>query len=248
MHDHRPKHLSRRALLGVLTAVGGAAIAGACGATAAPTSPATDSTATGASSGGTTTSGACAVIPSETEGPYPDRTGMINNPAFLRRDVTEGKPGVPLTLALTIVSSGNGCRAVAGASVEIWHCDAAGNYSEYSQPGFNGTGQTFLRGVQTADSAGQVTFTTIYPGWYAGRATHIHVQVYINGSVAKTTQVAFPESITAGVYGTGIYASHGQNTTSNASDNVFSDGTSTEMATLSGNSASGYAASLTIAI
>jgi protocatechuate 3,4-dioxygenase beta subunit len=76
------------------------------------------------------------------------------------------------------------------------------------------------------DDNGQVTFTTIYPGWYAGRATHIHVDVFINGAIVKTTQIAFPESTTASVHATGVYAAKGRNSTTNASDNVFSDGTS----------------------
>jgi protocatechuate 3,4-dioxygenase beta subunit len=91
-----------------------------------------------------------------------------------------------------------------------------------------------------------VTFRTIFPGWYLGRATHIHVQMFVNGAVVKTTQIAFPESVSSGVYRTGVYASHGQNATSNASDNVFSDGTPSELATLSGDTTSGYTATLTI--
>jgi protocatechuate 3,4-dioxygenase beta subunit len=173
---------------------------------------------------------------------------MINNAAFVRRDITEGKSGLPLTLTLTIVSVSGGCSAVSNASVEIWQCDAGGNYSEYSQPGFDGTGQTFLRGVQTTDANGHVTFTTIYPGWYAGRATHIHVDVFRSGSLVKTTQIAFPESVTSAVYASGVYASKGQNTTSNASDMVFADGTQNELATLTGSTASGYTATLTIGV
>jgi protocatechuate 3,4-dioxygenase beta subunit len=237
------KTLHRRELLAVLGAGVGAALTG-CGSS--PTAPTT--TTSTSSSGGGTSSAACAVTPSETEGPYPDRIGMISNQAYYRRDVTEGTPGLALTLTLTIVNVNSACSRVSNASVEIWQCDAAGNYSEYSQPGFNGTGQTFLRGVQTTDGNGQVTFTTIYPGWYAGRATHIHVDVFMNGSLAKTTQIAFPETISAAVYATGVYASHGQNTTTNARDNVFSDGTDYEMATLSGDTSSGYTATLTIGI
>ena len=184
----------------------------------------------------------------ETAGPYPDILGMLNNPAFNRRDVTEGKSGTPLTLALTIVNANSSCAPVSGAAVEIWQCDAAGNYSEYSQPGFNGVGQTFLRGVQTTDAGGQVTFTTIYPGWYAGRATHIHVEIYVNGRSVKVTQVAFPESISSSVYASGVYAAKGQNTTSNASDNVFSDGTGTEIAAVTGSVASGFSAALRVVI
>jgi protocatechuate 3,4-dioxygenase beta subunit len=234
--------LNRREALEALSGFAGMMVlTTACDSASSPASPSSSTTTT-------TSSSTCAVTPSETEGPYPDKTGMINNSAYYRRDVTEGKPGLPLTLVLTVVNANSACSAVANANVEIWHCDAAGNYSEYSQPGFDGTGQTFLRGVQTTDSGGQVTFTTIYPGWYAGRATHIHVDVFVNGSLVKTAQVAFPEGTTAGVYSTGVYASKGQNPASNASDNVFSDGTQSEMATLTGNTSSGYTASLTIGI
>ena len=241
------KKLRRREMLAVLGA-GVGAVLGACGSS--PTGPSgAITTSSSSGSGGTGTSGAsCAVIPSETEGPYPDKTGMINNSAFFRRDVTEGKAGLPVTLTLTVVNASNNCSPVSGASVEIWQCDAAGHYSEYSQPGFDGTGQTFLRGIQTTDANGQVTFTTIYPGWYMGRATHIHVDVFRNGSLVKTTQIAFPENITAQVYTTGVYASHGQSPTSNAGDMVFSDGTQYEMATLTGNTTSGYTAALTVGL
>jgi protocatechuate 3,4-dioxygenase beta subunit len=234
--------LNRREALEALSGFAGMiALTTACDSASSPSSPSSSTTTT-------TSSSTCAVTPSETEGPYPDKTGMINNSAYYRRDVTEGKAGLPLTLVLTVVNANSACSAVSNASVEIWHCDAAGNYSEYSQPGFDGTGQTFLRGVQSTDSGGQVTFTTIYPGWDAGRATHIHVDVFVNGSLMKATQVAFPESTTAGVYSTGVYASKGQNSTSNSSDSVFSDGTQSEMATMTGNTSSGYTASLTIGI
>ena len=236
------RRVGRRDLLAAL----GAGAAGALAACASsPTTPSTTTTTTTTTTGG---SGTCVVTPTETEGPYPDRTGMISNQAFFRRDVTEGRPGLPLTLTLTIVNVNSNCAAVSAANVEIWQCDASGNYSEYSQPGYNGTGQTFLRGLQTTDGNGQVTFNTVYPGWYAGRATHIHVKVYRGTSVVKTTQIAFPESISATVYRTGVYAPKGQNTTSNASDNVFSDGTQNELATLAGDATSGYTATLTIGV
>ena len=186
--------------------------------------------------------------PSETAGPYPDRLGMLGNSAFFRRDVTEGRPGTPLALTLTILNTASGCTALADASVEIWQCDAAGNYSEYAQPGYDGTGQTFLRGLQTSDAGGQVTFNTVYPGWYAGRATHIHVEVFVGGRSVKTTQVAFPEDVTAQVYAGGVYAAKGQNPIHNATDNVFSDGTTNELATVSGSAAGGYTATLTIGV
>ena len=223
--------------MGALTAVGAASVAAACGSTA-PTSP---TTTTGTSTGGTT-SGACVVINSETEGPYPDRTGMINNSAYYRQDITEGKAGTPLALALTVVSVANGCAPVANATIEVWQCDAAGAYSEYTVAG------TFLRGLQRTDANGVATFTTIYPGWYTGRAPHIHLEVFVNGSLVKTTQMAFPEDVSRAVYSQGVYASRGTNFTRNTTDNVFADGTTNEMATMTGSTPSGYTAALQIGI
>lgn len=236
--------MGRREAFEALAATAGLAWAAACGGSS-PTA-ATETTAT------TTTGGApmgsCAVAAEETAGPYPDRLGMLSNPAFFRRDIREGRSGALLNLTLTVTNVRSNCSPVANANVEVWQCDASGNYSEYAQPGYNGTGQTFLRGLQTTDANGNVTFTTVYPGWYSGRATHIHVKVYVNGAVVKTTQIAFPESITAEVYASGVYASKGQSPTKNASDNVFSDGTTTEMASVSGSAAAGFDASLTIGI
>ena len=152
MSNQERRKLRRREILAALGAGVGAAAMAACGSSS--TSP----TAAAASSATTTTTptsgnAVCAVAPTETRGPYPDTTGMINNPAFFRRDITEGKPGIPLTLTLTVVNVNSACASVAGLQVEIWQCDATGNYSEYSQPGFNGTGQTFLRGGVTNELA-----------------------------------------------------------------------------------------------
>jgi protocatechuate 3,4-dioxygenase beta subunit len=237
-----PKKLDRREALAALGAgVGAAAIAACSGSPAAADSTTTTTT--------TTNNSTCAVSPTETRGPYPDSVGMINNSAFYRRDITEGKSGLPLTLTLTVVNVNSACAPVSNVQVEIWQCDASGNYSEYSQPGFNGAGQTFLRGVQTTDANGQVTFTTIYPGWYAGRATHIHVDVYRSGTIVKSTQIAFPEDVTRAVYGSGVYASKGQSSTSNAGDMVFADSLADELATITGGStASGYTATFRVGI
>ena len=114
--------------------------------------------------------------------------------------------------------------------------------------------QTFCRGIQVTDRSGQVAFTTIYPGWYAGRITHVHFQAYLadNLAVAATTtsQIAFPQEITTAVYNSTLYAARGQNTsvTSFSADNVFNDGTTYRMATLTGDVASGYTATLTVGI
>ena|SRR5262244_535425 len=192
----------------------------------------------------------CPPIPDETLGPYPDRLGMLTDPTYNRSDITEGKPGLPLRVVLSVVNTSRACASVPNAQVIIWQCDADGHYSEYAgQPGgFDGTNATFLRGVQTTDGNGQVTFRTIYPGWYPGRATHIHVEVYVNGVAKKVTQLAFPETITSAVYGTGVYAAKGQNPQPNATDNVFADSLQSELATLVGDIRSGYTATLTLGI
>ena len=133
---------------------------------------------------------------------------------------------------------------MADALVDIWHCDAAGNYSEYGGTGMQSTNYQsvhFLRGRQTTDANGLVTFTSIYPGWYSGRAPHIHVHVYNSaGKSLLVTQIAFPEDISKIVYAQGAYQSHGQADTQNSNDNVFSDGFSLEMATVSGSVSAGY--------
>jgi protocatechuate 3,4-dioxygenase beta subunit len=106
---------------------------------------------------------------------------------------------------------------------------------------------TFLRGLQKTDEKGQASFTTIYPGWYGGRVTHIHVEVHVNGASVKTTQLAFPDDVTAKVYGTALYTK-GQNPLVNATDMVFSDGDTYQVATVTGDTTSGYTAALTIGL
>ena len=200
------------------------------------------------------TAGTCTLTATETDGPYP-LYAILTNSILTRQDITEGKTGVPLTLTITLQDLSNGCTPISGAGIYIWHCDKDGIYSGYATSTNAGsTSTTFLRGVQVTDSNGQVTFTTIYPGWYAGRITHIHAQVYLNdslvqGTAVATTQLAFPVDITTAVYDSSLYTK-GQNTsvTSFAADNVFSDGTSTEMLTLSGDTTNGYAATMTISI
>jgi protocatechuate 3,4-dioxygenase beta subunit len=179
------------------------------------------------------------VSPNETIGPYPSLAD------FIRSDIRESKQGLPLTLTITVVNTNSSCAPVSGALVDIWQCDADGNYSQYGSE----RTLTYLRGLQTTDANGKVTFVTIYPGWYQGRATHIHVEVTINGRSAKVTQIAFPEDVTAAVYRTGVYASSGQNPTTNSRDNVFSDGVADEMITLTaGDTANGYSGTFQVGI
>jgi protocatechuate 3,4-dioxygenase beta subunit len=215
---------------------------GCGGASGSPATP------TSTSTGGVGGSSACAVTPTETAGLYPDVIGMLGNFSFFRQDVREGRQGVPLTLTLTVVDTNNSCAAVADAAIEIWQCDAEGHYSEYSQPGFNGTALTFLRGVQSTNGSGQVTFVTIYPGWHDARATHIHLEVFVHNQSVKVTQMAFPETITRDVYTTAPYSTHGPNPTNNATDPVFADGASLQMPTITGSLTAGYVASLRIGV
>jgi len=200
------------------------------------------------------TAGSCTLTATETDGPYP-LYAILTNSILTRSDITEGKTGVPLTLTITLQDLSNGCTPISGAGIYNWHCDKDGIYSGYATSTNAGsTTTTFLRGVQVTDSNGQVTFTTIYPGWYAGRITHIHAQVYLNdslvsGTAVATTQFAFPTAITTAVYNSSLYTK-GQNTsvTSFSADNVFSDGTSTELLSLSGDTTSGYTATMTVSI
>lgn len=157
--------------------------------------------------------GSCTLTATETAGPYP-LLAILSNSAVVRSDMTEGKTGVPLTLTLTIQNAS--CTPIAGAAVYIWHCDKDGLYSGYSTSGNTGqAGLTYLRGIQVTNSNGQVSFTTIYPGWYIGRITHIHLQVYLNDNLSvtatATTQLAFPAAITTAVYNSSLYAARGQN-------------------------------------
>ena len=232
----KQKKVTRREVLGTL-GVAGAALSLGCGSET-PTSP-TATTTTGVTTGGTT-SAACVVTPSETIGPYPSLTDMI------RSDIREDRAGTPLTLTITVTNTNNACSPLSGATVDIWQCDAEGRYSQYSQGGFDGRASTFLRGMQTTDANGRVTFTTVYPGWYQGRATHIHVEVLVNGRSVKVTQIGFPESVNADVYRSGVYAARGLNPTSNAGDMVFADSISQETAGVSGSPAGGYAATFTV--
>lgn len=227
------KKIGRREAMGVLGAAAGAALAFGCGDS--PTSPTSTTTTTTPT---TSTNAACEVTPTETIGPYPSLTDLI------RSDIREGKSGTMLALTVKVVNVNGSCAAVPNANVEIWQCDASGNYSQYGSQ----NGQTYLRGIQTTNSNGEVTFTTIYPGWYQGRATHIHVEVTINGVSRKVTQIAFPETVSATVYASGAYASRGSNPTSNTADNIFADSLSSELVTPTGDPANGYAARFQVGV
>jgi len=150
---------------------------------------------------------------------------------------------------LNIVNVSNQCAPILTAMVYVWHCDKDGYYSGYNQNGADLRGQTFLRGVQTTDTSGRVTFNTIYPGWYPGRATHIHFRVYLGLALQATSQLAFPSATTNAVYSTPLYAAKGQNPTTPSGDGIFSDGVSYQLPIVTANAATGgYDAELTVGI
>jgi protocatechuate 3,4-dioxygenase beta subunit len=196
----------------------------------------------------------CALIPQETAGPYP-LLEVLQDKKMVRRDVTEGRPGVPLTLTLKLVDVNAACAPVTHAAVYIWCTDKDGVYSGYVQPGGIDTrGQTFMRGIQLSNDKGAVRFTAIYPGWYPGRITHIHFQVYLNadtgGQATATSQLAFPQKVTKAVYDSPLYAARGQNTTvpDFDHDSVFHDGVKLQLCKMKGSVDAGYAAKLLVGI
>jgi len=228
----KTRQVGRREAMAVMGAAG-AAVALGCG-----DSPASPSSTTTTTTPATSTNAACAVTPTETIGPYPSLTDLF------RSDVREGKQGTQLNLTIKVVNVASGCSPVANANVEIWHVDATGNYSQYGTQ----TTQTYLRGIQTTDASGEVNFVTIYPGWYQGRATHIHVEVTINGVSRKVTQMAFPETINNAVHASGVYSSRGANPMSNAADGIFADSLSSEIVTPTGSPTTGYSVAFQVGI
>jgi protocatechuate 3,4-dioxygenase beta subunit len=166
------------------------------------------------------------LIPQETEGPY--KLDLSGNSSIFRQDVTEGRPGLPLKVVFTVVNVNDNCRPIPNARVDIWHCDKEGAYSGFSgqqpRPGktVDTTGQTFMRGIQLTDSNGKAEFHTIYPGWYNGRITHIHFQVFISSLLKATSQGAFPDALNQIVYANPLYAEQNSSVANNAADMVFS--------------------------
>lgn len=199
----------------------------------------TDAPGQTGSSNGTGSTGECAVSPSETKGPFP-----IKSPADqVKSNIVSDRDGIPMVVNIQVQNQNNNCAPLANAVVDIWHCDAEGNYSEYGGSGMQPTDYTnahFLRGRQTTDANGNVSFVSIYPGWYRGRAPHIHVEVLdSNKKSLLVTQIAFPEEISKTVYQTEHY--NGDADTTNARDNVFSDSVVQNMANMvTGDNTNGY--------
>jgi protocatechuate 3,4-dioxygenase beta subunit len=157
----------------------------------------------------------CVLAPEMTEGPY-----FVEGDK-LRRNITEGRPGVPLALRLTVVDVST-CKPIKGAVVDIWHCDAGGVYSSTSVQDTEDL--TFLRGIQRTDKNGLAIFKTVYPGWYPGRAVHVHLKVFLGGNTVHTGQLFFPDTLTDVVYRRSPYNRRPSRDMRNADDSIFRNG------------------------
>jgi protocatechuate 3,4-dioxygenase beta subunit len=245
--------LSRREVLALLGAAG-AALLVAClpesepaqpvgtatttqGATSMPTKSTAQGTPTqvaattptqGASAANTATVPSCVVRPELTEGPYFVDERLERSD--IRSDPSDGsvKEGAPLEIVFRVSEIGAGCVPLAGAAVDVWHCDALGVYSDATDRGFTTVGQKFLRGYQVTDANGEARFTTVYPGWYQGRAVHIHFKIRTdldsNQGYEFTSQFFFDEAVTDEVHAQQPYASKGYRTLKNEGDGIFRQG------------------------
>jgi protocatechuate 3,4-dioxygenase beta subunit len=166
----------------------------------------------------------CVVRPAQTEGPY--FTDFKLNRSDIRSDPTDGsvKGGAPLKVVIRVGQvEGPACKVWQGAMVDLWQCDAAGNYSDAGGPS---TGKQFLRGYQLTDGSGVAEFQTIYPGYYTGRAVHLHFKIRMNGAAGGwdfTSQLYFPEAVNDEVFAQAPYASRGMGPR-NDSDSIFRSG------------------------
>jgi len=275
-HDHGLAHdlvtlgrlaSERRVMLRWLAGLGTVSLLGCGGGGDDTGSTTTTTTTTGSTGTTTTTTSSCSVIPEETAGPYPG-DGSNNNglsalalSGVVRSDIrssfagaTGVAEGVLLTVKLTLVNTASSCADLSGYAIYLWHCDRAGRYSMYSS---GVTAENYLRGVQATDTDGVATFTTIFPACYSGRMPHIHFEIYRSTTTAtsytnklKTSQMAFPVDVCSTVYATTGYEASVANLAaiSFSTDNVFSDGVTSQIATLSGSVSNGYVAELTVGI
>ena len=194
----------------------------------------------------------CIVSPEQTEGPYFVDEKLKRSD--IRTDPVDSKisDGVPLQLTLRVSSvQDTSCTPLANAIVDIWHCDALGVYSDVTDRGFDTVGKKFLRGYQVTDANGRVQFTTIYPGWYQGRTTHIHFKVRTAANARQssefTSQLYFDDAVSDRIYKQQPYASIGQHTQTNEQDGIFQRGGQQLMLTLTENP-QGYAATFDLGL
>ena len=181
----------------------------------------------------------CTLTPEQTEGPYYIAGEKV------RRNITEGRGGIPLRLRLEVVDAST-CRPIRGAAVDIWHCDAGGVYSGF---GAGAASRTFMRGIQLTDRNGVAVFDTVYPGWYRGRTVHVHVKVHVGGNVVHTGQLYFSDTLTDAVYKKAPYSRRPGRDTRNATDAIYRNGGSrSRLAVRRRQKAAGYLGSITMGI
>ena len=180
----------------------------------------------------------CVLSPEMTEGPYYVEGDRV------RRNITEGKAGVPLTLRLTVLNVST-CKPIKNAAVDIWHCDAGGVYSATSVQSTEDL--TFLRGIQRTDRNGLAIFKTVYPGWYSGRTVHIHLKAYLGGQTVHTGQLFFPDALTDAVYQRSPYSQRASRDMRNATDSIFRNGGKRSLLKLN-KSGSGYIGSISMGV
>lgn len=235
--------ISRRRMLYLAGLGTGAAALAACGSSGgAGSSVAANENGSDTSSGATTPN--CVLTPEEIEGPFYTDLNLV------RRDITDGKPGSPLEMQITVVDAAS-CEPIPDATVDVWHADAGGLYSAFTGQGDNAdidtTAESFLRGVQPTDANGTATFDTIYPGWYMGRTTHIHIKVHFSDQTRVTSQLFLADDVTNDVYTTHeAYLERGAKDTGNDDDGFSAELGSLRMAVTA--SGSGHVATHVVGI
>jgi protocatechuate 3,4-dioxygenase beta subunit len=237
-----------------------------CNAAKGTTSSSTTTTSTSSSS--------CVAATNVTRGPYfvdnqsdpnitdDDVDASIPERSDIRSDTkgsTGTQGGLPLYLNIVVGAySSSGCSSLANAQVHIWHCNAQGVYSDVQASSndndANLTGENFLRGYQYTDADGKVSFTTIYPGWYSGRAVHIHVKVRVfdssgNITTEATTQLFFNDSTTDAVYAANSqYERSTSRDTLNASDSIYNSESPALLVDLTGSAGTAFTGSISIGV
>ena len=256
----RIRYLTRREMLALMgSTTASITLAGCGGSEESGSGGETTAGSGGSASGGETTArdfasapSTCVVRPEQTEGPYYVDTGLE------RSDIREKREGVPLELTFNVsrVDQGDAsaCGPLVGAVVDVWHCDAAGEYSgveDNAAGDFDTRGETFLRGYQVTDENGAARFATIYPGWYQGRAVHIHFTIRDSPESQQgyefTSQLYFDDALTDEVFADGPYAEKGPRDLRNGEDGIYQGGGEELLLDLTPNG-EGYAATFDIAL
>jgi protocatechuate 3,4-dioxygenase beta subunit len=222
-----------------------------CAAAATNATDTTDTTSSGGTTIPTTGSSTCVLTASLTEGPFFVDEKL--NRSDIRTDPTTGvlSSGIPLALTFNVSRvATSACTPLTGAYLDVWHCDAAGVYSDVS-----GSSRKFLRGYQITDANGVAAFTAIYPGWYSGRAVHIHFKLRLYAGSSKTyeftSQFFFDDSLTDSVYTQSPYSTRGSRDIRNANDGIYNSLSTTEKAGLTlqtSKTSDGYAGIISLGV